>query len=575
MAKGGGSRVGSPKRQKVALVRMDATFFFERAVRSLDRHDLPRALKYFRKVVEYEPDNPVNHCNLAGVLSELGDYQSSNEVLERVLHELDPHMYECYFYMANNFANLGLYDLAQEYASRYLEVDPEGEFAQEAEEMLDILAEEFGGQTARRRRDGRIRLRGEEDVARRFLEEGRFLDAAAYLEARVREHPGAAVERNNLSLAYYYLGDLRKAVETAESVLESHPHNLHAKCNLAIFYRAAGMEEQYRALVNQLRVLRPIQGEYAYKLGTTMGLLQEHRAAYEIFSSLARRLPQPEPAVLHALAAAAANLGWFRRAAELWKRVHAADPASGIGRYYLEILRGAVERGWSSLPVGYQYLLPYADAAPGFRFPAAKGTGPNTGRDPWPSEAAVRSSLMWVLHNGDPVTRRQVIPLVVAFGGADVERALRGILLSEDEYVWVKQAALKGMFRLQPEGIVEISLPSGVLPVNFRPESAKRLAQRPEWQRIVELAVQELQDRGEDTLAKVAMEIWAEFTQLIHLQAPRVRKPELWAGALECAARHRCHLPFSRKEVAERYRVSQQGLGDRLWMIIETCMLTD
>lgn len=167
MAKQGGTS-GKPKGHKVALVRMDATFFFERAVRSLDRHDLPRALKYFRKVVEYEPGNPVNHCNLAGVLSELGDYQASNEVLERVLLELDPKMYECYFYMANNFANLGLYDLAQEYASRYLEVDPEGEFAEEAEEMLDILVTEFGTRMVRRRRDGRIRLRGDEDVARRF-----------------------------------------------------------------------------------------------------------------------------------------------------------------------------------------------------------------------------------------------------------------------------------------------------------------------------------------------------------------------------------------------------------------------
>ncbi|MBX6395473.1 MAG: tetratricopeptide repeat protein, partial [Alicyclobacillaceae bacterium] len=366
VAKSGGTS-GTSKRHKVALVRMDATFFFERAVRSLDRHDLPRALKYFRKVVEYEPENPVNHCNLAGVLSELGDYQASNEVLERVLLELDPHMYECYFYMANNFANLGLYDLAQEYASRYLEVDPEGEFAEEAEEMLDILMTEFGTRMVRRRRDGRIRVRGEEDVARRFLEDGRFLDAAAYLEARVKEFPEATVERNNLSLAYYYLGDVRRAIEVAEGVLDIQPSNLHAKCNLAIFYQAAGMEEACRALVGQLRILRPIQAEQAYKLGTTMGLLQEHRAAYEIFSHLVRRLPRPEPAVLHALAAAAANLGRFRKAEQLWREIHTLDPSSGVGRYYVEVLRAAETKGMSSVPVSYHYVLPYADTTKVYR----------------------------------------------------------------------------------------------------------------------------------------------------------------------------------------------------------------
>ncbi|ATY83978.1 DDE transposase family protein [Kyrpidia spormannii] len=573
MAKQGGTS-GKPKGHKVALVRMDATFFFERAVRSLDRHDLPRALKYFRKVVEYEPANPVNHCNLAGVLSELGDYQASNEVLERVLLELDPKMYECYFYMANNFANLGLYDLAQEYASRYLEVDPEGEFAEEAEEMLDILVTEFGTRMVRRRRDGRIRLRGDEDVARRFLEDGRFLDAAAYLEAKVQESSDATVDRNNLSLAYYYLGDVEKAIETAKGVLELQPGNLHAVCNLAIFYRSAGKEEQTQALLDQLRRLRPIQPELAYKLGTTMGILQEHRTAYDIFNHLVRFLPRPEAPVVHALAAAAANLGRLRKAARLWEEVHVLDPSSGIGRYYEEVVREAISRGLEVLPVSYQYVLPYADTTR-LNGPGSEDPGSKLGRELWPPESVVRSSLMWVLRHGDPVTKKQVIPLVVSFGGEDVERALRFLLLDDDEYLPVKQAALKGMFELQPEEIVEIGLPSRILPVDFRPESARSLAGRPEWQRIVQLAVQELQGRGETTLAKVAMEIWSEFTQLIHLQAPRVRKPELWAGALECAARHRCHLPFSRKEVAERYKVSQQGLGDRLWLIIETCMLTD
>ncbi len=53
-------------------IHLDASFFFERAVRSLDRNHVDKALKYFRKAVEYEPENPVNHCNMAGILSEKG-----------------------------------------------------------------------------------------------------------------------------------------------------------------------------------------------------------------------------------------------------------------------------------------------------------------------------------------------------------------------------------------------------------------------------------------------------------------------------------------------------------------------
>ena len=107
---------------------MNANFFFDRAVRSLDRFQYDKALKYFRKAVEYEPDNPVNHCNMAGILSETGDYKASNDVLAHVLEQVDPLMTECYFYMANNYANMEQFEKAEEALVTYLEEDPSGQF---------------------------------------------------------------------------------------------------------------------------------------------------------------------------------------------------------------------------------------------------------------------------------------------------------------------------------------------------------------------------------------------------------------------------------------------------------------
>ncbi len=78
---------------KVVRLRMDAGFFFERAVRSLDRHNYDKALKYFRIAAEKEPDNPINLCNLAGILSEMGRFEESNEVLESILNEVDPQLH--------------------------------------------------------------------------------------------------------------------------------------------------------------------------------------------------------------------------------------------------------------------------------------------------------------------------------------------------------------------------------------------------------------------------------------------------------------------------------------------------
>lgn len=120
----------------VIPVTLNANFFFERAVRSLDRFQYDKALKNFRKAVEYEPENPVNHCNVAGVLSEMGNYEASNDILTHVLENIDPAMTECYFYMANNFANMESYEEAERSLVTYLEEDVNGEFLAESEELM-------------------------------------------------------------------------------------------------------------------------------------------------------------------------------------------------------------------------------------------------------------------------------------------------------------------------------------------------------------------------------------------------------------------------------------------------------
>ncbi|MNO53388.1 Tetratricopeptide repeat protein [compost metagenome] len=166
--------------RKVLPISMDAGFFFERAVSSLDRRHYDKALKYFRKAVEYEPNNPVNHCNMAGILSEMGNYEASNAALAVILEEIDPTMTECYFYMANNYANMDMFEEAEEALITYLEQDSNGQFLLEAEEMMDLLQYELDRPTPIKSikvMEGVV----EHDKARELLEEGKFTQAVKLL----------------------------------------------------------------------------------------------------------------------------------------------------------------------------------------------------------------------------------------------------------------------------------------------------------------------------------------------------------------------------------------------------------
>lgn len=343
----------------VIPVTLNANFFFERAVRSLDRFQYDKALKNFRKAVEYEPENPVNHCNVAGVLSEMGNYEASNDILTHVLENIDPAMTECYFYMANNFANMESYEEAERSLVTYLEEDVNGEFLAESEELMELLQYELD------RPAPLIRIRSREGVieherARALLEEGKFTQAVTLLEEIVSNTPDFLAAHNNLALAYFYMGRFTKAKECIMRVLELDSGNLHALCNLAIFLQYEGDRGQLDGLLHLLETTIPFHQEHLFKMATTMGILGRHRTAYGHF----RRLLKDEEvggdaSLYHYCAAAASNSGLYTEAQRCWQKAAKLDPESAVPRFFLlscSRRRGKVKRcRWSATTISFLF----------------------------------------------------------------------------------------------------------------------------------------------------------------------------------------------------------------------------
>src|SRR5690606_31038254 len=303
------NKKASGEQHGITLLQLDANLFYERAIRSLDRFHYDKALKYFQKAVDYEPNNPINYCNMAGVLSEIGKYGESNHILQKVINEIDPDMTECHFYMANNFANMEFFEEAERELLHYLQEDEEGQFLEEAEEMIQLLQYELERPTPLTKVKARAGVY-EHNRARELLEDGRFLEAIELLESISEEHPDFLAARNNLALAYYYIGLGQEAKRAIEQVLERDPVNLHALCNLAIFYHYEGKQEELEQLVPLLVKLDPFYQEHLFKLATTMGILKEHSAALRHFQRLMKQgEAKNDPCLCHFTAIAACNAG--------------------------------------------------------------------------------------------------------------------------------------------------------------------------------------------------------------------------------------------------------------------------
>ena len=131
-----------------------------------------------------------------------------------------------------------------------------------------------------------------------------------YLEKLVKKHPELLAARNNLALAFYYIGEFERSIDEIREVLNIDPGNLHALCNLAIFYQHFGKQEELEGLIDKLSRTYPFHQEHVFKLATTMGILQEHGTALRHFRRLLKSGEgEHDPCLYHYTAVAAYNTG--------------------------------------------------------------------------------------------------------------------------------------------------------------------------------------------------------------------------------------------------------------------------
>lgn len=561
-------RVSASPQSNVIPIRIDASFFFERAVQSLDRYHYDKALKYFRRAIDLEKENPVNYCNLAGVLSEMGQFEQSNLVLQEVIEDVDPSMIECYYYMANNYANMESFELAEEALVHYLENDPKGVFLEESEEMMDYLSFELQRPTQITQIKAREGLL-EHDTARVLLEEGKFTEATRTLEAIVEEHPDFMAARNNLALAYYYTGQFDKSVSTIHDVLEIEPGNLHALCNLAIFYQHLGRESEVQELIDMLRKTYPIQLDHMFKMATTMGILGEHAGAYQLFKRLLKLGEDgSDPSLYHYTAVAACSLGRFTEARRLWKQVERIDPGSEVASFYLRHL-DEIDEG---VPVGklhYHYHLPFEEQ---FRALTRSEEGIPDGLK---EDPLVRSSFFWALRHGDYQTKLHVIQAFGAIGDNEVKEALTDFILEADEDDYLKRAAL---FVLRSMGVSEplkAHLDGEIRVIKDASLGLNLPTWEVKWQAVIEMAFRHMHKRY-DLIEQHDLEtLWVEFLTRVYPEVPRITKVEGWSAALEYLIAKIHRRPISYQEVATRYQASVSTISKNVKLIDEVCGLKE
>lgn len=298
-------------------------YYFNKALKAMDKDQMDKAYKYMKRAAELSPDD-------AHVLMQFGilemDAQNFEKAYELIhtAYSLDPSEPEHVFFLAEISGCIGMVRDAQKYAEMYLQMEPDGMYVVEAEEILEFLQYEEEEMEHIDEEDSEKLIAQEK--ARRLMENGQFDEAIEVLEQLIETFPDLWPAYNNLSLAYFYVGETEQARALLNNVLRESLGNLHALCNLAVIAYYEKNESELSALVEMLKKINPYDWENRYKLGATLALIGEYEVAYKWLQSMKRKGFPGDAGFYFWLAQSAYFSGHIEEGKAAWKLLVEMDP---------------------------------------------------------------------------------------------------------------------------------------------------------------------------------------------------------------------------------------------------------
>ncbi len=298
-------------------------YYYQKALHALNREQFEKAHKYLRRAAELSPDDPLILMQYAIVEMEVEKYDHALELLQSA-HSLDPNETEIIFFLAEVNAHLGFLSDARKFAKKYVELDLNGVYAEEAMEIIDFSEQDdwplfeddhFGSE-----------ILIIQEKARRMMEQGNFEQAIEVLEKLIEDNPDFWAAFNNLALAYFYIGEVDQSKALLHKVLEENTGNLHALCNLAVVHYYEKNEQELDYLLNLLSKIQPYMLEHRYKLGATFALVGRYDDAFKWLRSLQKRGYEGDPGFYFWLSHSAYFSGHEKDARYAWKQLIKIDP---------------------------------------------------------------------------------------------------------------------------------------------------------------------------------------------------------------------------------------------------------
>ncbi|SET10452.1 Tetratricopeptide repeat-containing protein [Oceanobacillus limi] len=312
--------VEGQKRNNLIPFIPDGDFYFTKGVEAFRKKKFEVALKWMNKAVEAVPKDPLYQCQMSIIYTEIGSYHKANQILTDVLQTSGNQYVDCYYLLANNYAHLGLLNDARKYAKSYLDLEPNGDFSEEAKSLIELMEfedddeeEDFGPPL-----EDEDELLIYQETAFYHLEHKEWEKALLVLEEMQTLFPEHKTIKHEYAHALFFDGEKEEAIKMEEDNIQEDPFNLYSHTNLATFYYETN-QEAYQLHIRALLNVYPIHEQQKLRIATTLARTGYFEEAYTRFRMLSKAVVKSHISYYRWYSLAAFQLGEIDKANSIWQ----------------------------------------------------------------------------------------------------------------------------------------------------------------------------------------------------------------------------------------------------------------
>lgn len=553
-------------RKKIVQFEQNAEFYYELYNKYVQKGNLVKALRYIEKAATKKPTDGFIQFNYAGILAELGEVNKSTDILLNIVENIDSDYSECYFGLGCNYLQLQKVKKAIVYFRAYLKLEPKGEFSDEAEDLLEMLT--MIKDANNNLDDDEIeKIYKIEEEAIVHLENREYSIAVEKFDYVVETLPNAVPARNNLSLTYYYMGNIEKAMELAEEVLKYEPLNIHANCNLAVFYNKLNLKSSVKKQTKLIQTLNTENPEYLYKIADTFGSLGKHLQAYINYKKLIS-IEEENPSYIHYTAVAAFNSKKYLDSIKLWEKLKIVDKDNFLSDFYIENCKDIMNESRNFKELVYIYQLPQDEMSNRidmlYKLMDLKDNELNSHLKHHPE---ARELLYFGIKFDNGVLRKLIYNKIKIECIDSAEDILKRILVQDNIE---DSAKIETVFLLD---IIKASKPyyiniyKAYKTINKDVIEELFIDENKLWKKVRDITIDSMNQYYEGEHLHSVDSVWYEFIKYAYPDALNIKKIDVWAGALEYTVCRINKIKMTQAVIAKKYSISISGLAEKSKLI--------